>query len=380
MEDAFDLVEQSLRSGGSEAAFDFLVNTFREQRNYPLLFEARLMKKRHELNLPLIQVESLDDVSNETRRAYDEGLIEAAREVGGLFLAEGDILRAWPYFRAIGEVGPVAAAIERIEPGEGIEPIIEIAFLEGVHPQKGFELILAHHGICRAISSFEQYPGRKGREGVLGVLVRSLHRELIASLKRAISRAEGQAPETESVPQLIENREWLFGEYDYYVDTSHLVSVLRFSLESNDRETLALALELTEYGKRLSSQFQYRSDPPFENFYDDHAVYLRAILGQDIDGAIAHFCHKLADIDPNEGDGSAAQVVVGFLARLERYPEAIDISLKHLRGLSPNQLACPSVLQLCQRSGNYQKVIELAREQRDLLSFTAGVLQSPKSC
>ena len=103
MNDAFDLVEQTLRSGGSEAGFDFLVRRFREEKNYPLLFEARLMKKRHELGLPLIQTEPLADLPNDARRAYEEGNLEAAREVGSLFLADGKIPLAWPYFRAIGE-------------------------------------------------------------------------------------------------------------------------------------------------------------------------------------------------------------------------------------------------------------------------------------
>src|SRR5216117_3042850 len=143
---AFHLIEQALRSGGSEAGFDFLVQRFREEKDYPRLFEARLMKKRHDLGLPLIHIEPLENLPNQTRRGYEEGFIPAAREVGNLFLAEGNIQRAWPYFRAIGETAPIAEAIEQIESQEEIAPIIEIAFHEGVHPRKGFELILSNYG------------------------------------------------------------------------------------------------------------------------------------------------------------------------------------------------------------------------------------------
>jgi len=56
-DDAFDLIDQALRSGGPDAGFDLLAHKVLQEKNYPLLFEARLLKKRHELGLPLIQVD-----------------------------------------------------------------------------------------------------------------------------------------------------------------------------------------------------------------------------------------------------------------------------------------------------------------------------------
>jgi hypothetical protein len=334
------------------------------------------MKKRHELGLPLIQTEPFEDWPNDTARAYEEGLLEAAREVGGLFLADGSIQRAWPYFRAVGETAPVAAAIEEVQPGEEIEPIIAIAFNERVHPRKGFELILAHYGICRAITSFQQYPSREGRVDCLHVLVRRLHGDLTENLKRVIAQVEGKPPDTQSIITLITGRDWLFEGNNYYIDTSHVVSVVQFSLELTDREMLGLALELTEYGKRLGSLFQYRGEPPFENIYVDHGFYLRALLGEDVDEAIAHFQKKVTEGDANEAGSIAAQVLVGLLARLGRYREAIGVSLEHLGTYDSGQLACPSLLQLCQLAGDYGQLMKVAREQKDLLSFAAGALQT----
>ena len=92
------------------------------------------------------------------RPEYEKAFVQAAREAGELFLAENDIPRAWPYFRAIGEPAPVVAAIERTDEHENMAAIIEIAYQEQIHPRKGFELILKHYGICRAISSVFQYP------------------------------------------------------------------------------------------------------------------------------------------------------------------------------------------------------------------------------
>jgi hypothetical protein len=378
--DTFEQIEQALRSGGPEAGFDLLARRFREEKKYVQLFESRLMKKRWELGLSLIPTEPLADLSEDTRRTYEEGLTQAAREVGGLFLADGDIERAWPYFRALGETAPVAQAIEQVQPKEGIDRIIEIAYYERVNSRKGFELILAQFGLCRAITVFAQYPERKGREECIRLLVRTLHGDLAGNLKRAIAHQEGQEPDTQNVPALIRGREWLFEANNYYVDTTHLVSVLQYSIESTDPETLALALEFTEYGSRLSPAFQYKGTPPFENVYVDHAFYLRALLGEDTDGSLAHFRKKVTAGDPSKVGNVAAQALVGLLVRLGRYSEAIDASLQHLPGVDPSQLACPTPFQLCQLAGDHKRLMELAREQGDLLNYTAAALQSlPKS-
>ena len=365
-------VETNLRAGGPAAAFAFLAQHYREEKNYPSLFETRLMKKRQELGLPLIQPDPIAELPAEVRQAYDAACTEAAREVGSLYLADGDIERAWPYFRAIGEAEPVIGAIERVEPGEGIDRIIEIALHERVHPRKGFELMLANHGICRAITIFGQYPGSTGRDECLHLLIRTLHRELVESLKRAIAREEGSAPETENVVELMAGRDWLFGDYTYYVDTSHVVSILRYSLELEDAETLGIAIEIAEYGKHLSSQFQYKGEPPFEDIYVDHAAYLSAISGRDPDGGIAHFRQKLACADSPEVANAAAQLLVLLLARLERYPDAIEISQEHLRDVPASQLACPPLLQLCELAKDFDRLKSVARERGDLLSYAAA--------
>ena len=373
-QDLFERVQQILRSDGPEAGFDLLADEFRREKNYPLLFEARRMKKRHELGLPLIEVET-PEMPEQKARAYETTLVQAAREAGHLFLADGDIARAWPYFRAIGEPGPVAAAIEQVSPSEGLDRIIEIAFFEQVHPRKGFELLLENFGICRAITMLGQYPGPVGRQDCIRMLVRSLHADLLGNLKRVIAEQEGQSPDTKSVTELTVGRDWLFGEYSSHIDSTHLASILPSTLELDDRETLLLALELAEYGDLLSPMFRYRSEPPFENSYQDHAFYLRALLGDDLDSAIAHFRNKAVQADPQE-DSRPAQAVVGLLARLGRYDDAIEVSLAYLRDHDPSQIACPSVLQLCQLAGDHRRLMEVARDKGDLLSFAAAVLQA----
>ena len=319
------------------------------------------MEKRHALGLPLVQIGSIDDVPSDKRAAYERAFTESAREVGSLFLADGEIARAWPYFRAIGDNAPVAAAIEKVDAQqEELDRVIEIALEERVHPRKGFELMLAHYGICRAITYFEQYPDPKTREDCIALLVRTLRHELVENLKRAITQREESAPDTQSIPALIAGRDWLFGDMDYYADTSHVIAVIRFALDLHDPEVLRLALEICEYGTHLSSNFKYRVDPPFENVYPDHGLYVQALLGENVDAAIDHF------------RTGPPQVHVALLVRLKRYRDAIQYSLEQLGDVPAEQLACPSVLQLCELARDYDLLRKLARERGDLLSFVAA--------
>ena len=138
-DDAFAEIEQSLAADGTEACFDLLIAKFRSEEKYPQLFEALLMKKRHELDLPLLSNGPLNDLPEEKQKAYDAGSVEAAREVGGLFLARGNIAHAWPYYRAVGEAGPIHEAIDRLEPGEEQEGVIEIAITRST-PSKGLRV------------------------------------------------------------------------------------------------------------------------------------------------------------------------------------------------------------------------------------------------
>jgi hypothetical protein len=365
----FDEFQQILGSEGGAAALAHLADRFLAEKKYPLLFEVRLMQKRHELKLPLIQIGNIGDVPDAVRPAYEQGFIAAAREVGALFLQDGDIARAWSYLRAIGEPGPVASAIEKVQEGEAMDRIIEIAFQEGVNPRRGFELVLQHYGICRAISYYQQFPSRNGRSESLQLLVRTLHRELVESLKRSIAQAEGTAPETQNVSELLAGREWLFEGGAYYIDTSHVASIIQLTPELDDEPTIRLALEITDYGKRLDSMFQFPGEPPFQNLYEDHAIYLRALLGEDVESAIAHFQAK---IEPD--DTIPAQVLVDLLTRLKRYREAIDISLVYLSGVDSAHLACPTVSQLCQLAEDYTRLREHAIARQDVLSFAAAAI------
>ena len=59
-EDAFGTLERLLESENPSSSFDLLIGQFRAAKDYRSLFEARLMRKRLELGLPLCTKRVLD--------------------------------------------------------------------------------------------------------------------------------------------------------------------------------------------------------------------------------------------------------------------------------------------------------------------------------
>src|SRR5262249_41202300 len=143
-----------------EPLVDDLCRTLREQKDYHGLFYALVLKDRLRLGLPAVQPTRAEDVPKELQEPYENAIRVAARTVGQMFLGEGDIVGAWPFFRMISEPGPIAAAIDASkigeDEGEKLQQIIEIALHEGANPKKGFDLVIQRYGICNAITMFGQ--------------------------------------------------------------------------------------------------------------------------------------------------------------------------------------------------------------------------------
>ena len=377
-------IERSLRAEGPGSALNRLIEHLDTACEYRALLDALLLKARHELGLPAIAPGSLSNLAEPQRSQYEEKYVAAIRLIGSKYLDAGDIPTAWAYFRAIAETEAVARAIGLYRPTENDErlgAVIEVAFNHGVSPERGFELIMEHYGTCPAISAFEQLPPHEEgtRAACAGRLIRHLHRELSATLRSEIaSRGQVVPPVGSTIAELLSGRPWLFADESYHIDISHLAAVVRMSLLVQDREVIALAADLTEYGRRLSPRLLFEGPPPFEKAFDDHGIYLRALLDQGVDHAIAHFRSKITALNDAENDAvMAAQTLVNLLVRLGKLDAAIDVAAQHLANLPESVLGCPSVAELCQQAGQPDRLARIAREQGDLVTFTAALLQSP---
>jgi hypothetical protein len=335
------------------------------------------MKKRVELGVSPFPTGASADLPPHTHEEYEQAIREAGRRVGRLYLDQGDLAKAWGFFRMLGEPEPVREALERYRPGpeDEVYPVIDIAWQQGVLPKKGFDLLLDRHGICSAITmvggadlsqnpDLQQYCVRR--------LVRSIYDQLRERLLGDIRERGEMVPDDVTVGQLVAGRDWLFGDDCYHVDVSHLSSVVQMSLNLPRCEELNLARELCDYGARLSPAFRGDADPPFENGYADYGVYLAVLAGDRVEEGLAHFRAKL---EPAAADGDTypAQVFVNLLLKLDRPAEALDVAKQYLAA-EDRPMACPGVQELAHRVKDYATLAAAARERNDAVNFLAGLI------
>jgi hypothetical protein len=404
----FDQLQSTLQTQGPTAAIEQLCAHLREARDYTGLFYALIMKKRHELGVFPLPTGPVQDLPSTVHAEYEEGIRSAARQIGELYLRQGQLPQAWAYYRMIEEFEPVRSALETYQPGpeEDVQPLVQMAFYEGAHPRKGFDWILERFGLCNAITTLGggelPYPDEVKRYCIQG-LVRSLYAELRGRLTAEIEAREGQLPrigplgadvskfvsETPAasgagadappdtpgvVEQLIANRAELFEEDCYHVDTSHLSSVVQMSIHLLPCLELGLARELCSYGQRLTGRFIGQGEPPFEEQYVAYGLYLDTLAGKNVEEGIAYFRAQAEKADPNEVGTYPAEVLVNLLLRLDRPAEALSVARKYLARIDGQRLTCPGVPELCQKIKDYRTLAEVAREQGDPVQFMAGLL------
>jgi hypothetical protein len=140
---------------------------------------------------------------------------------------------------------------------------------------------------------------------------------------------------------------------------------------------LRLAIDLTEYGRRLSSLFQYPGQEPFVDTYPTHALFFRALVGEQVDEALDYFRGRAEALAEGEQGAWPAEVYVALLARLGRIDEAFEAAAQYLAGARTSGFA-PSLLDLAQRSGNYARLLEISRQRGDLLGFTMALAEQSR--
>jgi hypothetical protein len=377
----FDEIEQTLTTKGPAFAIELLCTKLRDTKDYNGLFYALLMKKRQELGVSTVPTGPARDLPKEVHETYEEGIREAARTVGHLYLAEGNIAGAWPYFRMLDEAKPVADVLANYRPSEDedIQPLVHIAYYEGANPKRGFDWILERYGICNAITTLGGQDlglSPEVRQYCIRRVIRNLHDELRERLVHIITNQEGSAPKGTTITELIAGRDWLFSDEFAHVDVSHLSSAVQMSAQLDPCAELDLARDLCVYGQRISPRLRYPADPPFDDQYRDYGIYLAILAGDKVEEGLAHFHAKAEQADPETIGTYPAQVLVNLLLRLNRLPEALQVARRFLASADGRQISCPGIGELCQRAKDYRTMAEVAREQGDAVHFVAGLIES----
>jgi len=379
---SFDQLQSALTSGGAEAALAKAAQLLQQEKMHHELFEVRKMQLRQKLGLPILAGESTDGLPEALRSQLEDGLIEACREVGSALLGQGQIREGWMYLRPVGDRAEAARLLSAIEASdENYEELIDICLHEGVDVGRGYALVLEHFGTCNAITQYDSSIVRRPRSEQIPAakkLLAQVHADLVASVKADIARQEGQQPKVSTLAELLVDREWLFQDNAYHLDTTHLAATVRIARVLTDAADLRLALDLTEYGRRLSQQFQYQGDEPFAETYPASALYFRALLGENAQEAIDYFKTKTELLDPQYHGYAAIETYVDLLARLGRHSEALAAATQFGVGSIQPLGNAPPLVELARKCGNFAPVLEHCRQKQDLLGFTAALVQSAR--
>jgi len=377
-DDTFQKLDSAVAD--SEALFDELIRQLTDNREYHRLFDAIMMRKKHELGLPLSRPGALEDVPEHHREAAEQTYVDAARQVGRLLVEDGKLGEAWVYLRTIREPELVRAAIDaaEVDPDnfEATEQLINVALYEGAHPVKGLELLLNSHGICNTVTATDQQLANMAddeRQQVAQLLVASIYDDLRQSVLADVRRKVPTEEPDKSLKELIAGREWLFADGNYHIDVSHLNAIVRFSraLDASCPE-LKLAVELAEYGRNLDEPLQYPAEPPFDQFYEAHVHYLRVLLGKNPDQSLAWFRKRLANEPDQRDQQMAAYVLVDLLRRVDKLDDAVHFAGEHLQDLDDPQGF--SFGALCYEAKAFDRLLEAAKEKSDAVTYVSALL------
>ncbi len=352
------------------------------------LFDLRLLEQRYKLGLPLEQQTALDEVPSPAREQLEQAYLQACREVGRLLLDRGQAREAWTYLRPAGEKQLMQQWLERAVPDEeSAEELIELALYEAIDAERGFAWLLAQRGTCNAITEFDALAGRLtvgDQRACATVLVRHMHAELLQNLRGHLQRLERPAPTTDSIEAILAEHPDLLADGAYHVDTSHLATTARFSRSlfthsSTDPKLLRLAIDLATYGSQLAKDLQYPDQPPFEDLYPTHLLLFRATLEDETEPALEYFRQQAETVATEHHGSIAIEAYLILLARIDQSELAMEEYARLVPAGSSLSAHSPTLLQLGEQSGCWDRYLEICEQRTDAVGFAAGLLTRKKT-
>ncbi len=371
-----------------DAILDAAEKTLIDQSDFHRLFDAKLIRVRHRLGLPITQPTSLRNIPPEHEAAFRDAYTVAAREVGQRFLDAGQLADAWAYFRTINETDSVRAAIAKQvaeapqEPGPGLDELLNLALYEGAHVVAGLKLLLRTHGTCNTVTAMGQVMPQMTpdeRRQAAAMMVRNIYNDLQANVRRDVERRQPLVKQNASLRELILGREFLFAEGGYHIDVSHLHSTVSFARHlDRDCPELRMAIELSDYGAELAEQLRYPGDVPFDDYYVANRHFLNALAGVEVEESMQYFIDRLQRASDAPDQRMIAFVIADLGQRVDRTSMALEAAAPFLKQMEDP--AGFSFTAYCVGANRCDILEASAREDNDVLRLaTAMLLQKPVS-
>jgi len=372
----YEWIQGVFDTSGARAGIDALLERLQSGDNPHAVFRLRLLKKRRELGLPLLNPGDLSGYPVHVRKAYEAFVEEACRDAGNVYLKQGRIIEAWRYLRTISDKDAMRAALEKLNPADATDDVLNIALDEGVHPGRGFELVLERDGICRAITLFEASRSLElsVRRHCAGLLAAKLYVELVTGVSKQIFERFGEIPPETDLVELIRHRPWLFENANSHADPSHISAVSRIGLMSDAEPNLLMSLSISEYGRKLDMRHAAATEAPFEAGFEDHARYARAILGENADATLSYFVEKLVGYDTVGAEAIATEWIVALAWRVGQRKRALELWLQYLGEQLPEVAGVyiPSFYDMCVEAREFGILADMAKKQGDLTAWGAA--------
>jgi hypothetical protein len=151
---------------------------------------------------------------------------------------------------------------------------------------------------------------------------------------------------------------------------------MRIARPVDKRESLRKLSELAEYGSRLHDDFKYPGNAPFEDTYRDHQLFYDALLGENVEVAIAHFLAKTVSTEADQLGPVVEESYVEFLARLGKNTEAIEFLTDRLLGKFESLGIAPPPFELADTPESLQKLRDFYHSSDDLLGYAVCCLKA----
>ncbi len=377
----FDLIRADAGNNDVAAALDKLVVSLTETRQYHPLFEALKMQTRHRLNLPLVYDSEREKLDAETQTEFDNRLLDACRTVGQLLIADQKLGEAWVYLQPLDDRELVEPLIENYKvTDDNADEVIDIALMQLAAPATGFRLVLERYGTCDAISTFESIAhtfDAESRARLAEMLTAHLHGGLAEHLKNHL--AEHKLASDLSFKDLVQTQDKILTDAGPLVDMTHLASTLRIGRCANSRDAYLQLCELAEYGCLFDEFYESGGDWPFEDIFDDHRIYFRALAADTADAeavaqAIELFDQRSRSTQDDPFHPVSDEVFVDLLFRLGKTTEAIKVSLERLSKREELIGIALPVHQMATEPEHFRMLESHYLAENDLLGFTVAVL------
>ena len=372
----FEQLKQAFDSSGLAAVLEKAEAELRAGKRYHELFEVLKMKSRQAIGLPLLH-DAEQKLSDDQQRKLEDELLESCKDVGFSLLSEGEVQDCWVYLRHLQDHQPVLDAVKKMDVNEeNLDQVLGLLLYEGLDCEAGYALVLKHYGTCNAITTMQQalYNRSKADRQAAGrLLVKHVHQELLENVKGHVQREEGSEPTATRLRELVKDRDYLFADGSYHIDTSHLSSTIQVAGELTDKPSIELALDMAEYGQQLDEGLQYPGDPPFEDLYPSYTKFFAAQLGKDVDDAIAFFGDRARNTNAHQEGTFAIETFIDLLSRVGKTEEAMDASVELIpEGIQTTGRA-PTLYDLSEQLGDFSRYRDLCVKRDDMLGYVISL-------